>query len=213
MSDPGSFTTQTPNETWLLALQGEERARDHALSDLSQILIRGLEAVLRPRVDHQAEAMAQDVAQEAMMRILDRLDTFRGESRFTTWAQKVAVRMALTKLRRKRWNNVQLSDLSDGKNILRDLMQDHRRSPDEEAGMKMAMDAVLQSIENDLTDRQRRAMQAVVLEGMPLEEVAKRMGSTRNALYKLMHDARHRLKRTLKQRGINPADILDTMDG
>jgi len=213
MSDPGSFTTQTPNETWLLALQGEERARDHALSDLSQILIRGLEAVLRPRVDHQAEAMAQDVAQEAMMRILDRLDTFRGESRFTTWAQKVAVRMALTKLRRKRWNNVQLSDLSDGKNVLRDLMQDHHRSPDEEAGMKMAMDAVLQSIENDLTDRQRRAMQAVVLEGMPLEEVAKRMGSTRNALYKLMHDARHRLKRTLKQRGINPADILDTMDG
>ena len=213
MSDPGSFTTQTPNETWLLALQGEERARDHALSDLSQILIRGLEAVLRPRVDHQAEAMAQDVAQEAMMRILDRLDTFRGESRFTTWAQKVAVRMALTKLRRKRWNNVQLSDLSDGKNVLRDLMQDHHRSPDEEAGMKMAMDAVLQSIENDLTDRQRGAMQAVVLEGMPLEEVAKRMGSTRNALYKLMHDARHRLKRTLKQRGINPADILDTMSG
>ena len=79
--------------------------------------------------------------------------------------------------------------------------------------MKMAMDAVLQSIENDLTDRQRGAMQAVVLEGMPLEEVAKRMGSTRNALYKLMHDARHRLKRTLKQRGINPADILDTMNG
>lgn len=77
--------------------------------------------------------------------------------------------------------------------------------------MKMPMDAVLQSIENDLTDRQRRAMQAVVLEGMPLEEVAQRMDSTRNALYKLMYGARRRLQRTLKQRGINPADLLDTM--
>jgi len=79
--------------------------------------------------------------------------------------------------------------------------------------MKMAMDAVRQAIENDLTDRQRRAMQAVVLEGMPLEEVAKRMDSTRNALYKLMHDARRRLKRTLEQRGIDPADILETVNG
>lgn len=210
MSEPDSFTPQTPNATWLQALQGREQAC--ALSDLRQILIRGLDAALRPRVDHQAEAMAEDVAQEAMVRILDRLDTFRGESRFTTWAQKVAVRMALTKLRRKRWNNVQLSDFSDGENPLRDVMQDHHPSPDEEAGMKMAMDAVLQSIENDLTDRQRRAMQAVVLEGMPLEEVAQRMDSTRNALYKLMYDARRRLQRTLKQRGINPADLLDTMN-
>ena len=75
-------------------------------------LKRGLRYALSSRVDpNRLDALIEDSTQDALLRILDKMDTFRGESRFTTWATKVAVRLALTELRRKRWENVALEDL------------------------------------------------------------------------------------------------------
>ena len=214
MSPAGTrFTSATDNATWLETLQEDSFRRNRALLDLRKLLIRGLEAALRPRVDHQAEAMAEDVAQEALLRILDKLDTFRGDSRFTTWAQKIAVRMAFSKLRRKRWENVHLSDLSNAEGATPPAFVDTDTAPDRQTNVQMNVDLVRDAIDNDLTERQRTAMQAVVLEGMPLGEVARDMDSTRNAMYKLMYDARKRLKRSLQRRGVDPEDLLSALDG
>jgi RNA polymerase sigma-70 factor, ECF subfamily len=88
------------NEQWLTELRGPER--DRALADLRVVLVRGLKVALRGRVRQGLEEAAEDFAQEALIKILAGLDTFRGESRFTTWAQKIAVLTASTELRRRR---------------------------------------------------------------------------------------------------------------
>ncbi|MBN1815554.1 MAG: hypothetical protein JXA14_27220, partial [Anaerolineae bacterium] len=93
------------NQEWLDALRGS--GREDALSDLRVLLVRGLRRAL-PDVPEQN---LEDFAQEALLKILAGLDSFRGESRFTTWAFKIAIHEAFTELRRRRWKNVSLQDL------------------------------------------------------------------------------------------------------
>ena len=97
------------NDDWLAALRGTPD--DEALLDLRNLLVRGLGFALADRLGADPEASIEDFAQESLLKILRSLDTFRGESQFTTWAQKIAVRVALTELRRRRWRDVSLEDL------------------------------------------------------------------------------------------------------
>ena len=155
------------------------------------------------------DSQAEDFAQEALLKILEQLDSFRGESRFTTWAHKIAVRVALTELRRKRWRDVSLDSLITS---LPDTpameFPDSAPGPSQIAGKKAVLALLHRYIDRELTARQRQALLAVGIYGMPLEEVARRMGSTRNALYKLLHDARRRLKRKLTADGFTPEHLL-----
>ena len=184
------------NTAWLDALRGPRR--DEALQTLRVILVRGLRGALTGHAD-----LAEDFAQEALLKILDSLDTFRGESRFTTWAHKIAVRIALTELRRKRWQDVSLQDAAHPSNDAPPrLPADAGPDPAEQAGIRLLLAEVERAMAETLTERQRTALQAVMWGGMPLEEVARRMGTNRNALYKLIHDARLRLRTTLERRGI-----------
>lgn len=96
------------NKEWLADLQGP--GRDEALADLRVILVRGLHYAVANRYN-VPEPNLEDFAQEALLKILATLDSFRGESRFTTWAHKIAVNVAFSELRRKRWENVSLQDL------------------------------------------------------------------------------------------------------
>jgi RNA polymerase sigma-70 factor, ECF subfamily len=113
------------NEEWLEALQGE--ARERAIGDLRTVIVARLRATLRRRVRRGADALAEDIAQEAVLKVLDNLDTFRGESRFLTWAQKIAVRLAISEMRRKRWSNVSLDDvISGGSERLIDILPDQQ---------------------------------------------------------------------------------------
>ena len=100
----GSRAART-NQQWLEALRGP--GRDEALVDLRTILMRGLHFAL---ADYRgvSEAALEDFVQDSMLKILASVDSFRGESRFTTWAQKIAIRVALTELRRHRWRDVSL---------------------------------------------------------------------------------------------------------
>jgi len=97
------------NSEWLNDLRGPDQ--DQAIEDLRKVLKRGLIYSLSSRIKTDLETQADDFVQDAILRILDKLDTFRGESRFTTWAQKVAVRVAFTELRRQRWKDISLEDL------------------------------------------------------------------------------------------------------
>ncbi len=104
------YTEGRTNEDWLNDLRGPQQ--DEALADLRTTLTRGLHYALINRVPaNQLDDLVEDFSQDALVKILDNLDTFRGESRFTTWAQKIAVRVALTELRRQRWKDISIEDL------------------------------------------------------------------------------------------------------
>ena len=198
------------NEEWLADLQGENTAV--AIADLRTQLIKGLRYTLYNRVDTDVEPLAEDFAQESLLKILDNLDSFRGESKFLTWAQKIAVRVAFTELRRKRWTDYSLEELTaspDGTSIFEpSFMSDEAAGPEDRTSQKGLLLLVNRLIMEELTERQREAMISLMLKGLPMDMVADRMGTNRNALYKLMHDARVRLKRRLEEEGLSPEDVL-----
>ncbi len=207
------------NQEWLAALRGP--GRDKALADLRAFLVRGLRYALANQAN-VTEADLEDFAQEALLKILAGLDSFRGESRFTTWAQKIAVRVALTELRRHRWRDVSLDEMTGfpdadpstalrrgpGHRFIPDMLADPSAGPEQQAIQRMLLSTLGRIIATELTDRQRQALVAARIHGMPLEEVARRMGTNRNALYKLLHDARQRLKKRMMAEGLSPQDVL-----
>jgi RNA polymerase sigma-70 factor (ECF subfamily) len=148
--------------------------------------------------------------QSALTRILDNLGTFRGESLFTTWAKKVTVRVALTELRRQRWRDVSLEQLTQNEEMEArpDLLADPRPNPEQVALRNSIMATVERAIMEELTDKQRMVMMAARIHDMPLEEVAIRIGSNRNAVYKMLHDARLRLKQRLEAEGFTLDDVM-----
>ena len=208
--------TERTNEQWLAALRAQRGPeRDAALADLRVVLVRGLKGALDGRSGGVSGAAVEDFAQEALVKILHNLDSFRGESRFTTWARKIAVRVAFTELRRKKWQDVSLQELVSrygaaglGPAALKDPMP----TPESLTAKEMMLTTLRRLILEELTDRQREALVAVMLNGMPLEEAARRMDTNRNALYKLLHDARRRLKECLISEGLSSYDVLAMLD-
>jgi RNA polymerase sigma-70 factor (ECF subfamily) len=197
------------NDEWLQALQSKGQAADAALADLRSVLLRGLRpALLRNSV---TEADLEDFVQDAMIKILAELASFRGEARFTTWALKIAVRTAFTELRRRRWQDVSLQDLlvaHEDSDYTPAMLRDQAPDPGQMAMRTIMVVTVQRLISEELTEKQRRAMMAVMVGGMPLQEAARRMGTNRNALYKLLYDARQRLQRRLQREGLSSAEIL-----
>ncbi len=155
-----------------------------------------------------ADANIEDFAQEALLKIMSNLDSFRGESRFTTWAKKIAMNVALTELKRRRWRDVSLQDLLARRAATGRALAEPQPTPEQEAFQNMVLAELRGIIDEELTDRQREAVVAVILEGMPISEVARRMGTNQNALYKLLHDARKKLKLRMEAAGLSPQDVL-----
>jgi RNA polymerase sigma-70 factor (ECF subfamily) len=201
------------NSEWLEDLQGPNKGT--AIADLRAILVRGLTYALANRIRTDLDVFVEDFVQDAILRILDKIDTFRGESRFTTWAQKIAVRVAFTELRRQRWKDIALEDLipEESTDYTPAVLADPSPDPEKQASQVMLAEMVREMIEEDLTDRQREAMMAIMVAGMPLEEVAVRMDTNRNALYKLIHDARKRMQKSLLARGMTPQEVLAVFEG
>jgi RNA polymerase sigma-70 factor, ECF subfamily len=197
------------NEQWLVELQGPNP--DGALADLYDLLVRGLGAALGG-YGGDVEANFGDFAQEALIKITANLDSFRGESRFTTWAQKIAVNVALTELKRKRWRDVSLQELLDRRGAADRSPADTQLTAEQLALQNAVMQELRRVVDEELTERQREAVVAVLLEGMPISEVARRMGTTQNALYKLLYDARKRLKRQMEAAGLSAEEVLAVFD-
>jgi RNA polymerase sigma-70 factor (ECF subfamily) len=195
------------NADWLADLKGADR--DLALEDLRALLLRGLTYALG-RSGGLHEETIEDLAQDALLRILDKLETFRGESQFTTWAQKIAIHTALTELRRRRWQDVSLNGMADAYegDFVPPSLADETAGPEQMATQGSLLKTVQRLIQEELTDRQRQALTAIVVQGMPLPEVARRMNTNANALYKLLHDARKRLKQRMHQEGLTAQDVM-----
>lgn len=200
------------NEEWVADLRAGGDRQALALEDLRAIILRGLPYAIAGRLNPnspESEALTEEVVQETLMRVLQYLDTFEGRSQFTTWAHKIAVRAALTELRRVRWREVPLPEMEMNEDVdtsYREL-PDEQASPEEQLSRAEMMSRVNQIIMEELTEKQRKALLAI-MEGFPLEEAAQRMGTTRNALYKMLHDARLRLKKRLEKEGLTPQEIL-----
>lgn len=193
------------NEQWLTDLRGPNP--DEALADLYDLLVRGLRVSLGS-YGGGVDANAGDFAQEALIKITGNLDSFRGESRFTTWALKIAMNVALTELKRKRWRDVSLQELVARHKAANREPADTQLSPEQLALQNTVLQELRRIVDEELTDRQREAVVAVLLEGMPISEVATRMGTNQNALYKLLHDARRKLKRQMEAAGLSPQEVL-----
>lgn len=195
------------NDRWLADLRGP--GRDRAIADLRVILLRGLRAALHGRTSG-IDPSLEDFVQEALIKILDNLDSFRGESRFVVWAQKIAVRTAFAEMRRSRWRDVSLDEAIERR--AHEEPSDPFEDPSRSATQAMIMARFRCFIDEELTERQRKALLAA-MNGMPLEAVADRMDTNRNALYKLLHDARKRLKKRMIAENLSLQDILVPFGG
>lgn len=200
--------TERTNEDWLRSLGGTGAVDDAAVAELREVLRRGLRRALAGRAAAD-DGFIEDMTQEGVLKVLGGLTTFRGDSRFTTWAITVAVRVAFTELRRARWRDVSLDRLVE------DAPARLPTAPPADGSSQDARQVVLAQmhrvLETGLTDRQRQALVAE-LRGMPQAEIAAQMGLTRNALYKLTHDARQKLKRGLEAAGIGGDEVRETFD-
>lgn len=208
------MTYARDNETWLKDLRASGIQRDTALADLRALLLRalpkGISGLLSPE-NPVFDFFIEDTTQETLLRVLDRLDTFEGRSQFTTWVYKISVRIALNELRRRKWRDVSLEGLMEDEADDSAPHQFASFEPGPEAIVERAdiLQRVQDIIAQELTERQQAAMHAINMQGVPMEEVARRMGTNRNALYKLLHDARLRLKHRLEREGLPPKELLE----
>ncbi len=190
------------DQSWVGRLRTTGAVRDRALRELRELLLLRLRQTFRGRsgVD---EALLEDITQESLLRTLGHLEQFRGKSRFTTWATAIAVRVAFTELRRRHWKDVSLDQMLAETPRTEDCVLAEVDGDQVRRGL---VETMYHLIESELTAKQRVALLAE-LQGMPLEEIGRRMGSNRNAVYKLTHDGRQRLKRGLEAAGYSVADL------
>ncbi|MEO8606935.1 MAG: sigma-70 family RNA polymerase sigma factor [Chloroflexota bacterium] len=208
------------NEQWLAELTGPPDIQASAIEDLRQRLQRGIFYYLsRERSDlshlsnQEITQMAEDLAQDATLRVMENMDSFRGDSRFTTWATKIAVRVAISDLRRARYKDFSLDDLTADGDLLpasaTGVNSTPIPNPEDATERADVMVKISKALEEVLTERQYQALSAVALQGVPLDIVAERMGTNRNALYKLLHDARRKLRAYLETQGLSTDYMLD----
>ena len=210
------MSIERSNEVWIADLQDDGIRRDTAIQDLLAWLRRRLFYYLRERSDlrdlgeEELQQLAADFAQDSVLIILQKLDQFEGRSKFTTWAAKIAVHQALGENRPARWRDVSLDALTaEGQPDFSFLASD-AATPEESTLRQSVVDTVLDVLEHELSDRQRQALYSLLVQGVPIELLADQLETNPNALYKLLHDARKRLKTRLRERGISPEEVLAT---
>ena len=186
-------------EAWLAALRGPPTARDAAVAELHALLLRAARFELDRRGVGRDERddLATQAADDALVAILAKLDTFRGASRFTTWAYKFALLEAGVKARRRAWH---------GREVMLDadtwpVPADPGPSAQEAVEAVELRAALRDAVDTALTPHQREVFVALALRGVPLDVLAERLGSTRGALYKTLHDARRKLRAALADAG------------
>jgi RNA polymerase sigma-70 factor (ECF subfamily) len=186
---------------WLARLAGADR--EVAIADLQRLLRKAVS-----RFDMTAEDQ-EDIVQSATISVLTKLKTFEGRSKFTTWAISIAINTALSETRKRQWSSISLEEAAEmGTSEIED---DKQTDPAILAQRQWALGVIDSMIHKELTLKQRTALLAE-MNGMPLQEIATRMDTTRGAIYKLTFDARKKLIQCLKKMGLNPSDLIASME-
>jgi RNA polymerase sigma-70 factor (ECF subfamily) len=205
------------NEMWLSELLDGNPQQAEALKDLRRYLKRGVMAYLRNRSDlnHLAEPelqqMSEDFIQEALLKIQTNLDSFQGKSKFTTWATKIAANHTISELRRAKWRDLSLDAITEAGTSLQEILNldpAPGTNPDTASERQQVWDTLTDVIENELTERQRQVLISVQVENMPVAKVADLLETNANNIYKLLHDARAKLKRRLQDLDLESQYIL-----
>ena len=203
-SQPPADRLDAESRRWVDDLGGGGRAHEDALLRLHELLLRAARFEISRRRhalshlrggDH--DDLAQQSADDALVAILRKLDDFRGDSRFTTWAYKFALYEAAVKLRRRTWQERELPLEPETWS----LMAAAGASPSEHAAESELLAALQVAIAEGLSAHQRDVLVAITLNGVPIDVLAERLNTTRGALYKTLHDARRKLRRRLADGG------------
>ncbi|MDX2076456.1 MAG: sigma-70 family RNA polymerase sigma factor [bacterium] len=211
------MSEQRTNEQWLEELStSESESQAVALEDLRTRLRRSIlyylsqeRSDLRGLSLQELEQMADDLAQDATLRVIDNLKNFRGESLFTTWANRIAIRVAISDLRRARYKDFSLDDMTaEGDLLPAKAEKNDSPTPEESVERADVLAKINAALEEALTERQYQVIAAVALKGIPMDIVAEQMGTNRNALYKLLHDARKKLRVYLESQGLSMEYML-----
>jgi RNA polymerase sigma-70 factor, ECF subfamily len=185
------------NRRWVRDLAAVGPQREAACSELYPLLLRVAKSEARRRAPllqldgPELEDIAHQAAGDALMAITERLDRFRGEARFTTWASKFVIFNVATKMNRHFWRRHEVPyEQEDWSKIASRFDV----GPEDEAQVREFAAAVSSAVEENLSARQRLVFVATVLNGMPIDVLADEVGSTHNALYKVLFDARKKLR-------------------
>ncbi len=205
------------NEEWLRELSSTGAEQAAALTDLRALLLRGSLFALRrtmydlSRLGRDALTdMAEESAQEALLAVLEHLRDFRGESKFTTWAYKFAINVALVHARHESWKWSSLDQLIDDPDRSVPFPDESQgQDPARAAWQEQVREIMRDVIHNELSQRQRQVLIAMVFDDVPIDEVAEHLGTNRNNVYKLLHDARIKLKARLEAHGLLVPEIMD----
>jgi RNA polymerase sigma-70 factor (ECF subfamily) len=190
---------------WLRDLRATGAVHEEAVARLHALLLRATRfevARRRPTLPHlrgnDLDDIAQQAADDALMSVLARLDSFRGDSRFTTWVYKFGLLEAAVKLRRRAWQGREVPLEPETWSVF----SSSSLEPDDEAEQSELLTTLQGAIQDVLTPHQRRVLVALAINGVPIDVLAERLGTNRNALYKTLHDARRKLRRRLEDSGL-----------
>jgi RNA polymerase sigma-70 factor, ECF subfamily len=189
---------------WMTGLRASGVRRDTTVAELRDLLLRvarfecqrrrGLLRVSGPEL----EDIAQQAANDALVSIMAKLDEFRGESRFTTWAYKFVMFQVSTKIGRHFWR---IGSATLGEPVDPERIADRLAAPDRRAEQRELLGALARAVEQDLTEHQRKVFVAIALDDVPVDALAAELGSNRNAVYKALFDARRKLRASLAGAG------------
>ncbi|MCL4267576.1 MAG: sigma-70 family RNA polymerase sigma factor [Anaerolineae bacterium] len=205
------------NEAWLDALQGTGDSQHEALLDLREYLVRTAFVYLRDGrsdlLSHSTDTlfeMAEDYAQNALLAIQENLDKFRGDAQFTTWAYRFVINEAAADLRRRQYRDFSWEDVAGQETaVFASLLASGTAvDPEVKAEREELLRFLLKILETDLNERQRLALLGVHFQGRSLPEMAEILETTPNTLYKMMHDARKKIKASLLAHHYSAGDIL-----
>ena len=207
-SEPGR--AQADSRAWLEALRSTGAEHDAAITRLHELLLRAARfevsrrrAALAHVRGEELDDIALQAADDALVAVLAKLDDYRGASRFTTWAYKFALLEAGVRLRRRAWQEREVVLEPE----VWPLMADTAQGPAGQAEQGALMRALQHAINSCLTEHQREVLIALALNGVPLDVLSERLGTTRGALYKTLHDARRKLRGDLSLRGFSLDDL------
>jgi RNA polymerase sigma-70 factor (ECF subfamily) len=202
-------SASSDSKTWLDALRSTGTAREGAVESLHGLLLRAARHEVSKRraaLSHvrgeELEDIASQAAADALVAVLAKLDGFRGESRFTTWAYKFALLEAGVRLRRRAWQDREV--VLDSDSWMR--FAEPAAGPAADSERAELMRTLGECIGAELTPHQRQVLVALALDGVPIDVLAERLGTTRGALYKTLHDARRKLRAALRGRGFSIED-------
>ena len=202
------------NQEWTQHLSRQD---SQAIDDLRQLLLGAALYTLaahledlQNRSEYDRIALAEDCAQDALLAVLAHLNDFRGESKFTTWAYKFGINIALTRARHERWKQVSLDELSeDGDGLDWLQLNDSAQIIDPELPMLQSeVGLLIQAVIRErLTARQRQVLKWIAFDDIPMDVVVERLHSNRNAIYKMLHDARLKVKQHLAAHGYELEEV------